>query len=218
MSVSAGVAGPASVPGPQILVVGTCDTKSDELAWLRDAVLRAGGRAWVMDVGVLGHGHVQPDIGNAAVAAAAGTTLQALAASGDEHTAMAQMAQGAAALALQLHAAGQLDGLLVLGGTMGTDLALDVANALPLGVPKVVLSTVAHSHLIPPERVPPDLMVRLWAGGLYGLNRLCKTALSAGRGRRGGRLPGHAGRCRSTGRGAPGDRHDLAGLGRPSPT
>jgi hypothetical protein len=51
-------------------------------------------------------------------------------------------------------------------------------NALPLGLPKVVLSTVAHSHLIPPERVPPDLIMRLWAGGLYGLNRLCRTALA----------------------------------------
>ena len=61
---------------------------------------------------------------------------------------------------------------------MGTDLALDVANALPLGVPKVVLSTIAYSHLIPPERIPPDLIMRLWAGGLYGLNRLCKSALS----------------------------------------
>jgi uncharacterized protein (UPF0261 family) len=64
--------------------------------------------------------------------------------------------------------------MLALGGTMGTDLALDVALALPLGVPKVVLSTVAYSHLIPPERIPPDLIMRLWAGGLYGLNRLCR--------------------------------------------
>jgi uncharacterized protein (UPF0261 family) len=61
---------------------------------------------------------------------------------------------------------------------MGTDLALDVAAALPLGFPKVVLSTVAYSHLIPPERITPDLMMVLWAGGLYGLNSLCKSALS----------------------------------------
>jgi uncharacterized protein (UPF0261 family) len=45
--------------------------------------------------------------------------------------------------------------MLALGGTMGTDLALDVALALPLGVPKVVLSTIAYSHLIPPERIRP---------------------------------------------------------------
>jgi uncharacterized protein (UPF0261 family) len=163
---------------PKVLIVGTCDTKSDEIAYLRDAVVRAGGEPLVMDVGVLGHGHVVPDIGNAEVAAAAGTTPAALAEVGDENLAMARMAEGAATLALTLRAERRLDGLLVLGGTMGTDLALDVANALPLGVPKVVLSTVAHSHLIPPERVPPDLIMRLWAGGLYGLNRLCRTALA----------------------------------------
>lgn len=163
---------------PKVLIVGTCDTKSDEIAYLRDAVVRAGGEPLVMDVGVLGHGHVVPDVGNAEVAAAAGTTPAALAAGGDENAAMARMAAGAAALALRLRAERRFDGLLVLGGTMGTDLALDVANALPLGVPKVVLSTVAYSHLIPPDRVPPDLMMRLWAGGLYGLNRLCRTALA----------------------------------------
>jgi uncharacterized protein (UPF0261 family) len=163
---------------PVLLIVGTCDTKSDEIAYLRDAVAGAGGEPLVMDVGVLGHGRVVPDIGNAEVAAVAGTTPAALAGMGDENLAMARMAEGAATLALRLRAERRLDGLLVLGGTMGTDLALDVANALPLGVPKVVLSTVAYSHLIPPERVPPDLMMRLWAGGLYGLNRLCRTALA----------------------------------------
>jgi uncharacterized protein (UPF0261 family) len=63
---------------------------------------------------------------------------------------------------------------------MGTDLAFDVAAALPLGVPKVVVSTVAHSHLIPPERITPDLIMVLWAGGLYGLNSLCRSALAQG--------------------------------------
>jgi uncharacterized protein (UPF0261 family) len=61
---------------------------------------------------------------------------------------------------------------------MGTDLALDVAEALPLGVPKFVISTIAFSHLIPPQRLAPDLMMILWAGGLYGLNGICKSVLS----------------------------------------
>jgi len=98
--------------------------------------------------------------------------------SGDENSAMALMARGAAALAVQEHAAGRIHGMLALGGTMGTDLALDVATALPLGVPKFVLSTIAYSHLIPPERIAPDLMMLLWAGGLYGLNSLCRSALA----------------------------------------
>jgi uncharacterized protein (UPF0261 family) len=88
------------------------------------------------------------------------------------------MSTGAAALASMLHATGKADGVIVLGGSMGTDLALDVAAALPLGVPKFVVSTIAFSHLVPPERIAPDLMMILWAGGLYGLNGICRAVLS----------------------------------------
>lgn len=163
---------------PVILLIGTVDTKSDEIDYLRQCVEQCGGRAVIMDVGVLGRGDCRPDIPNTEVARAAGVDLQQLVDGGDENSAMATMARGAALLAAQWHAQRRFDGMLALGGTMGTDLALDVANALPLGVPKVVLSTIAYSHLIPPERVPPDLIMRLWAGGLYGLNRLCRVALA----------------------------------------
>jgi len=163
---------------PRILMVGTVDTKSDEIGFLREQVRAAGGEPLIMDVGVLAQGHLTPDITNAEVARAAGVTLQQVIDSGDENSAMALMAQGASALSMQLHRAGRIDGLLALGGTMGTDLALDVASSLPLGVPKVVLSTVAFSPLLPPARMPPDLMMLLWAGGLYGLNSLCQSALA----------------------------------------
>jgi len=167
---------------PVLLLVGTADTKSDELAYLRERVQALGAQVLLMDVGVLAAGHVGVDISNAEVAQAAGTTLQAVMDSGDENTAMQAMAQGAALTAARLHAEGRIHGLLALGGTMGTDLAFDVAAALPLGVPKVVVSTVAYSHLIPPERITPDLIMVLWAGGLYGLNSLCRSALAQGAG------------------------------------
>jgi len=163
---------------PVILLVGTVDTKSDEMDFLRERIAQCGGHALVMDVGVLGRGRFTPDIKNTEVAEAAGVTLQQVIDSGDENSSMTLMARGASLLASQWHLQGRFDGLLALGGTMGTDLALDVANALPLGCPKVVLSTIAYSPLIPPDRIPPDLIMRLWAGGLYGLNRLCKSALS----------------------------------------
>jgi uncharacterized protein (UPF0261 family) len=162
---------------PVILLIGTVDTKCDEMAYLRAQVEACGGRALVMDVGVLGRGDFTPEILNADVAAAAGVTLSEVVACGDENTAMKLMARGASLIAVQWYLDRRFDGLLVLGGTMGTDLALDVANALPLGCPKMVLSTIAYSPLIPPDRIPPDLVMRLWAGGLYGLNRLCKAAL-----------------------------------------
>jgi uncharacterized protein (UPF0261 family) len=91
---------------------------------------------------------------------------------------MTLMALGASRLARSLHDKGEIDGFIALGGSMGTDLALDVALALPLGVPKFVVSTIAYSHLLPPERIATDLMMILWAGGLYGLNSACKAVLS----------------------------------------
>jgi uncharacterized protein (UPF0261 family) len=163
---------------PRVLIVGTADTKSDELLYLAGRVALAGGIARTMDVGVLGTAPFAPDIPNHEVAAAADTTLAALAALGDENAAMAAMAAGAAAIVRREHAAGRLDGVLALGGTMGTDLSLEVCAALPLGVPKVLVSTVSFSHLLPPERIAPDLTMIGWPGGLYGLNALCRATLS----------------------------------------
>lgn len=100
---------------PVILIVGTLDTKSHEISFMRDQVLAAGGQARIMDVGVLAKGLVTPDISHAEVAQAAGVRLQQVIESGDENTAMAWMAKGASRLALQWHREGRMDGLLVLG-------------------------------------------------------------------------------------------------------
>lgn len=162
----------------QILIIGTADTKADELLFMKQRIEEAGGVALIMDVGVLGRPAFQPDVTHSDVAIAAGTTIEAIAALGDENAAMTQMAAGAVAIALSLYAQGRVHGVLALGGTMGTDLALDVTGALPLGMPKFVVSTIAYSHLIPPERLAPDLMMILWAGGLYGLNSICRSILS----------------------------------------
>jgi uncharacterized protein (UPF0261 family) len=88
------------------------------------------------------------------------------------------MATGSARIVARLHGEGRIHGVIVLGGTMGTDLALDLCCALPLGVPKYVVSTVSFSPMIPPERLPADIQMILWAGGLYGLNSICKASLS----------------------------------------
>lgn len=162
----------------RILIIGTADTKADELLFMRQCIEAAGGAACIMDVGVLGAPPFRPDISNADVAKASGRPLAEIVALNDENLAMTQMAAGAVQLALELYARGEIHGVLALGGTMGTDLALDVTAALPLGFPKMVISTVAYSHLIPPERLAPDLMMILWAGGLYGLNSICESILS----------------------------------------
>lgn len=162
----------------RILLIGTADTKSAELLFVRERIEALGGTTLLMDVGVLQSAQFEAQISNHRVAQAAGTTLADIIAGGDENAAMMAMARGATQLATQLCQQNAFDGLLALGGTMGTDLALDVAAALPLGVPKVLLSTIAHSHLIPSDRVAPELIMMLWAGGLYGLNSLCRSSLS----------------------------------------
>ena len=163
---------------PRILLIGTGDTKADELLFMRDRITRAGGEPVLMDISVLGDPPYHPQHDKHAVAAAAQTTIAAIASSGDENSAMSLMARGAANLARELAENDAIDGVIAIGGTMGTELALDVALVLPLGMPKLVVSTVAFSHLIPPERIAADLMMILWAGGLYGLNATCTSVLS----------------------------------------
>ncbi len=161
-----------------IAVIGTYDTKQDELAYVADCITGQGGAVLTVDVSVLGDPERPTDISKHDVAAAAGKTIEDVIASGDENSAMQIMADGASALAARLYAEKRFDGVIVLGGSMGTDLALDVCAALPLGVPKVVVSTISFSPLIPPERLAPDIQMILWAGGLYGLNSICRSSLS----------------------------------------
>ncbi|MBV6634338.1 MAG: Tm-1-like ATP-binding domain-containing protein [Mameliella sp.] len=161
-----------------ILIVGTYDTKDDELNYLAEVIRGQGGGVMTMDVSVLGDPSAPCDISKHAVAEAGGHSIQEAIDGGDENLAMQIMAKGSALLAARLQAEGRIDGVIVLGGTMGTDLALDLCSALPLGVPKYIVSTVSFSPLIPPERLPADVQMILWAGGLYGLNSVCKASLS----------------------------------------
>ena len=161
-----------------ILIVGTYDTKDDELNYMAQTIRAQGGGVLTMDVSVLGESSRPADVSKHDVATAAGSSIEAAIDSGDENHAMQIMARGAAALAGRLQREGRIDGALVLGGSMGTDLALDVCCALPLGVPKYIVSTISFSPLIPPERLPADVQMILWAGGLYGLNTVCKASLS----------------------------------------
>ena len=161
-----------------ILVIGTYDTKDDELTFLADVIHAEGGQVITMDVSVLGAPSRPTDYSKHDVAQEAGSSIAAAIASGNENHAMQIMARGAALLAARLLTEGRFDGVIILGGTMGTDLALDVCSAVPLGVPKYIVSTVAFSPLIPAERLAADTQMILWAGGLYGLNSVCKASLS----------------------------------------
>ena len=161
-----------------ILIIGTYDTKDDELLYMAERIIAMGGGVMTMDISVLGDPTKACDISKHDVAAAANSSIQAAIDSGDENTAMQIMARGASTLSAQLQSSGKFDGVVILGGTMGTDVALDVCQALPMGVPKYVVSTVSFSSIIPAERLSADIQMILWAGGLYGLNSICKASLS----------------------------------------
>ena len=161
-----------------ILVIGTYDTKDDELNYLRDRICSQGGGVLTMDVSVLGDPSIPTDISKHEIAETGGSSIEAAIASEDENVAMQIMANGAVAKVLELYFAGRIHGVIILGGSMGTDLALDVCQALPLGVPKYIVSTVSFSAMLPPERLAADVQMILWAGGLYGLNSICKSSLS----------------------------------------
>lgn len=161
-----------------ILVVGTYDTKNDELEFIADKITALGGTVLTMDVSVLRDPEKTTDYSKHDVAEAGGSSIKAAIDSGSEHLAMQIMSNGACTLSRQLFDEGKVDGVIILGGTMGTDLALDVCQSLPIGVPKYVVSTVSFSALIPADRLSPDIQMILWAGGLYGVNAICKSSLA----------------------------------------
>ncbi|MDE0333582.1 MAG: Tm-1-like ATP-binding domain-containing protein [Defluviicoccus sp.] len=161
-----------------ILIVGTYDTKNPELAYMAERVRSLGGGVLTMDMSVLGDPEAPVDYSKHEVAEAGGSSIREAVDAGHENAAMQIMARGASALTADLYGQGKFHGVVLLGGTMGTDAALDICRALPLGVPKYVVSTIAFSPLIPPGRLSTDIQMILWAGGLYGLNSVCKATLS----------------------------------------
>jgi uncharacterized protein (UPF0261 family) len=130
---------------PTVVLIGTLDSKGAEYAFVRDRLHETGVATLVVDCGTAGAPFFEPDISAAEVAAAVGVDLAALTAAGDRGQAVTTMARGAEVIARQLHADGRLQGLLALGGSGGTSIASAAARALPIGVPKLIVSTMAAS-------------------------------------------------------------------------
>ena len=128
---------------PTVLLIGTLDTKGDEYAFLRERLREAGVAVLLADVGTLEPPRVGPDISREEVAAGTGADLAALADARDRGAAVAAMADAAAALARRLHEEGRIDGVLAAGGSGNTAIATRAMQALPVGVPKLMVSTMA---------------------------------------------------------------------------
>ncbi|MFJ7589074.1 Tm-1-like ATP-binding domain-containing protein [Streptomyces sp. NPDC097617] len=132
-----------------VVLVGTLDTKGVEYGWLRERLLRAGVEVVLVDTGIMGEPRVTADVPRDAVARAAGTELSQLRTAADRGAAVTTMARGAEATLLRLHAEGRLHGVLAIGGSGGTSIATRAMRALPLGVPKLMVSSMASGDVSP---------------------------------------------------------------------
>ncbi|HZC14406.1 MAG TPA: Tm-1-like ATP-binding domain-containing protein [Thermoleophilaceae bacterium] len=128
---------------PTVLLIGTLDTKGDEYAFLADRLRDAGADVLLADVGTLDPPRTEPDITREEVAAGTGADLAALAEARDRGAAVTAMADAAAVLARKLHDEGRIDGVLAAGGSGNTAIATRAMQALPVGVPKLMVSTMA---------------------------------------------------------------------------
>ena len=126
-----------------IAIFGALDTKGQEFAFLKSAIKQRGFQTLVVDTGVLGSPTFTPDIPHEQVASAAGVSLADLIAKNDRGEAMAAMQKGAAEIARQLYRDRKIDGIISMGGGGGTSIATAAMRALPVGFPKLMVSTVA---------------------------------------------------------------------------
>jgi uncharacterized protein (UPF0261 family) len=162
-----------------VVIIGTLDTKSEELGFARDVIEAQGLDVHVVDAGVLDDPEFEPGTAAAAVAEAAGTTLAQLREEADRGEAIEAMGDGAAAIARQLHDDGVLDGVLGLGGSGNTSIATAAMRALPVGVPKLMISTMASGDTEPYVGAR-DITMMYSVADIEGLNQLSRQVIANG--------------------------------------
>ncbi len=130
-----------------LLIIATLDTKGREAAYLKDTAQRQGIQPILMDVGILGEPQTPPDINRNEVLEAAGYDLDHLIRAKDRSMAIKAIQEGGTILTRRLLKDQKLDGVLGIGGGTGTAIATHMMRSLPLGLPKVMLSTVASRDM-----------------------------------------------------------------------
>jgi len=131
-----------------IVIIGTLDTKGPEVAYLRKCIEAKGHPVLVLDPGVLGQAAIQADITREEVARAAGVSLADLVAAGDKGRAIGTMIAGTRAIIARLYGAGRIAGVLAVGGGQGTAIGTSAMQVLPVGTPKLMLSTVVSGRSV----------------------------------------------------------------------
>jgi uncharacterized protein (UPF0261 family) len=162
---------------PSVFLFATLDTKGHEAAFVRDLLISWGVPVTLVDVGAIGPPAVQPDVARERIFELAGTSLDAVRARADRGDAVTRAAAGAARLARAAHARGELSGVLALGGSAGTTIGTSAMKALPLGVPKVMLSTLA-SGMVRQFVGDKDIFMLNAVVDILGINRVSRQVLS----------------------------------------
>ncbi len=164
-----------------VVLIGTLDTKGPEHAFVRDRLLAAGVDVLLVDVGILGQPTIAPDVPAEVVARAAGTTLEELReagmSAGHRSIALEAMAQGASTLVAAWREEGRCDGVMGLGGSGGSAIISAVLRSLPIGVPKLLVSTMASGDTRAYVGTR-DLMLLHPVTDIQGLNRVSRQVLA----------------------------------------
>jgi uncharacterized protein (UPF0261 family) len=160
-----------------VFILATLDTKGTEAAFVRDVLAGFGVSVQLVDVGCLHPPTVAPNVSREELFAADGEAPYQLAAAGDRGAAVTAAARCAAAYITQQHAAGRVAGVLAIGGSAGSTIGTAAMRALPIGVPKVMVSTLASGqvrHYVGDK----DILMLNAIVDLAGLNRITRQVLS----------------------------------------
>ncbi len=160
-----------------VVLIGTLDTKGTEFQYVRDLLRQAGLTTLVVDAGVLQPPAFAPDVAREEVYAAAGGRYEQVRQQADRGQAIELAVRGVTKIVQDLHARGQVDGVLALGGSAGTTIGTAAMRGLPFGIPKLMVSTLASGQVRQWVGVRDILMMHSVVD-ISGLNRISRTVLS----------------------------------------
>lgn len=162
-----------------IAILGTLDTKGAEIGFLRDAVRAAGGLPLIIDTGVLDTPTIEADTTRHQVAQAAGSSIELLVQGGDKANALLVMARGANRVLRRLLEDDALGGVLSIGGSRGTALSTQAMQSLPVGVPKLMVSTMASGrNRFGPYVGTKDVTLMHSVADIVGINAVTRPILA----------------------------------------
>lgn len=159
-----------------VYLLATLDTKGPETAFVRDALKRLGVVSVVVDTGCLDGPMIAADVAREAVFEAARTSLGECVSRGDRGAAVTSATAGAVRIVTEAHLRGEVAGILALGGSAGTAIGTAAMRALPIGIPKVMVSTVASGQ-VRPYVGNKDIWMLNSVVDILGVNRISRTVL-----------------------------------------